>query len=33
MTITQSSVGASSPEGRMFRLDLGGVGGYPRVTS
>ena len=28
MTITESSVGASSPEGRMFRLDLGGVDGY-----
>ena len=23
MTITDSSVGASSPDGRMFRLDLG----------
>ena len=28
MTITESSVGASSPDGRMFRLDLGGVDGY-----
>jgi DNA helicase HerA-like ATPase len=28
MTNTQSSVSASSPDGRQFRLDLGGVDGY-----
>ena len=28
MTITDGSVGASSPDGRMFRLDLGGVDEY-----
>ena len=28
MTITDSSVSASSPDGRQFRLDLGGVDGY-----
>jgi hypothetical protein len=33
MTITESSVGASSPDGRMFRLDLGGwTGMRPEIS-